>query len=727
VTEAFLIPELDPGRDEWAYHEWNPHYKHEMQPYDPNEQTYELVVLADESNKHTTAIYHNLPGVAEFHTKDLFTRHPQKPNLYKYYGRRDDIIVLANAHKLNPLPMEAALTSHPDVKGAIVIGNRRSHTVLLVEAKDALADVTARKVFLDRLWPSVEKANTLIAGQGRVQLGHVICGVPEKQFARTGKGTIVRKLSEDLYTDEIESLYTSYSSSQEKQQQQQQQPVTISLKPILKPVYELPAVVQFLREVIGLSFLPAATIAEHGDFFGYGLDSMQTLEIVANLRRHLKGVTSESVTWITPRTVFYNSSLKDLSILLSGFLNDGTILVERSDTRTADTIEETVKRHIQSLPEISAQPITESKTPSAVAIIGSTGYLGVHLVAALLQNPDITHIYCLNRASDARQRQEAALLQILSEERVNLQIGKLQYMTVILGEPRLGLTASQHDTLADQVDVIVYNAWKLDFGLSLRSFEPFLRATCDTVELAASGTRTSSIIFVSSLSSVGNLSSAGEPAPEALVEGARAPLDFGYAQSKHAAERILAAAGLRCGTLVSIVRVGQVGGSVSEHGGTWPEQRWISALLRTAKTMGSMPTNVALVDWVPVETVAAVLRALIVRPAQPQQKADVFHIYPSRPPPRWELVVGIMRKTHGITQTLSLPDWTQKLRSMSENATADDVSMVPAVKVLDFYEASGNGLETVRVATERTVSVSGVDVEPVDERLVSRWLHEWNL
>ncbi|KAI8625972.1 acetyl-CoA synthetase-like protein [Xylariaceae sp. FL1651] len=730
-TEMMLIPELDPGRNEWAYHEFNPHYRHEMQLYDPNEQTYEFVVLADDSDKYTTAVYHNLPGVKEYHTKDLFTQHPEKPNLYKYYGRCDDIIVLANGHKLNPLPMESKLQSRSDIKGAIVVGNRRSHTLLLVEPRDIYEDVTTQDAFLQNLWPFVENCNSLIAGQGRIQRGHVVCAVPERPFIRTGKGTIVRKLSEELYKGEIEELYSSSSSSQEAS-------TSVSLKPTLKPVFELPAVAQFLREILALSFAPAATISEDEDFFAYGLDSVQTLEIASNLRRNLKSVTSNPVMWITPRTIFHNSTLADLSNLLRVFLNDGVVPEERTDLTQAQKIDEAVKKHIEALPKTSAPCITESKKPSSVALIGSTGYIGIHVFAALLKDPDITHIYCLNRSSDAQQRQEAALPQVSSSEDVQSLAHKVEYMTIAFGKPYLGLSETQYHTLVEEVDVIMYNAWKLDFGLSLRSFDPFLKAMRDIVEISITGARSKHIIFVSSLSSVGNLSSAADAsadvalrgAPESLVEDALAPLNFGYAQSKHVAERILAAASRQSGIPVSIVRVGQVGGSINEHGAAWPEQRWISALLRTAKTMGCMPNHVALIDWIPVESVAAVLGALIVRPTQPdtgEHKAEVFHIYPTQQPSRWELLVDIMRKTYGVTETLPLREWTKKLRSVAENATTDDIARMPALKVLDFYEATGDGLENVQVDTDRVVSFSGINIPPATEQLVDRWLRDWKL
>lgn len=101
-TETFPLPELVKSPEDWQYHEFNPNMKHEMQPYDADTGTFELVIFADE----TAPIYHNMPGENPYYTKDLFTQHPTKPNLYKYYGRRDDILVLANGEKVNPIPLE---------------------------------------------------------------------------------------------------------------------------------------------------------------------------------------------------------------------------------------------------------------------------------------------------------------------------------------------------------------------------------------------------------------------------------------------------------------------------------------------------------------------------------------------------------------------------------------------------------------------------------------------
>lgn len=94
-----------------------------MRPYDVERGTYELIIFADESNQDSAPVFHNLPGENPFYTKGLFTRYPEKPNLYKYYGRRDNILVLANGEKVNPIPLEQLVQADPSLKGAILTAN----------------------------------------------------------------------------------------------------------------------------------------------------------------------------------------------------------------------------------------------------------------------------------------------------------------------------------------------------------------------------------------------------------------------------------------------------------------------------------------------------------------------------------------------------------------------------------------------------------------------------
>ncbi|KAK6193565.1 hypothetical protein LQW54_012344 [Pestalotiopsis sp. IQ-011] len=180
-SETFPLPELFKDPADFHYHEFNPNLKFEMQLYDADEGTYEFVLFAKEADIDTVPLCHNYPGVEVYHTKDLFTRHPTKENLWKYFGRTDDIIVLATGDK--------------------------NQTALIVEPKQSL-DATAREDLLQTLWPHIEQSNASLPGKVRVAQDKIICTTPDRPFARTGKVTIMRGPSEKLYQQELEAIYS---------------------------------------------------------------------------------------------------------------------------------------------------------------------------------------------------------------------------------------------------------------------------------------------------------------------------------------------------------------------------------------------------------------------------------------------------------------------------------------------------------------------------------------
>ncbi|ORY19247.1 hypothetical protein BCR34DRAFT_595678 [Clohesyomyces aquaticus] len=160
-----------------------------------------------------SALNHNMPGTSVYCTKDLFKQHPKKPQLGEYYGRRDDIVVLSNGEKFNPVPEKLLVQGHSALAGALVIGQGRTHATLLVEAKHDLGDEERLTLMVDSIWPLVEKANHLLPGQGHILPTNVLLSKSEKPFVRAGKGTIVRNLTQKLYSGEIEALYANKTAT----------------------------------------------------------------------------------------------------------------------------------------------------------------------------------------------------------------------------------------------------------------------------------------------------------------------------------------------------------------------------------------------------------------------------------------------------------------------------------------------------------------------------------
>lgn len=687
-----------------------------MRPYDTNTGTFELIIFADESNQDSAPVFHNLPGENPFYTKDLFTQHPTKPNLYKYYGRKDDILVLANGEKVNPIPLEQLVQADASLKGVLLTGNGRTQPVLLVEPKEVL-DESGRAQLLEQLWARIEEANSNVAGPGRVARGMAICATPEKPFARTGKGTIVRKLTQDAYQEDIDRLYTNLGRDQRL--------VTIGLKAKQKTIYEDADVVAFLRQALAVSFPLASTITEDEDFFAYGLDSIQVLEIVSTLKHNLKTLASGSVAWIAPRIIFQHSTLATLSKVLGEFLNEGTTPAEDSPENRARTLNDAVARYTKDLPTASAdQPGADIQKRSGrtIAIIGSTGYLGTHLVATLLTGTDISHIYCLNRGSDSLAS-ETTLSKV--NEKAVVPRDRITFLQVELGAPRLGLAEDKYQKIVSEVDLVFYNAWRLDFGLALHSFDPFLRATRDLIDLSLSSPNRLRIVFVSSTSSVAGLVGTGSVIPEALVDDPLAAMNTGYGQSKMAAEKILATASRQCGVPVSVIRVGQVGG-LSDGKGAWADQPWISAIIRSSKTMGSFPSPVMPIDWVPVDTLAAIFERIILAPASDLPVTQFYNVVSEAQP--WTLLLDALPQDtrQAISRGLSLPEWVSELRESSESA-ATDTSDLPAVRLVDFYTILGSGLESVDYETAHTVAIMGQKLGPLKQDILASWLEKWDL
>lgn len=163
-TEAFQVPQLEPSREDWAWMEWNPNFRFEMQPSEHEKGTYEMVLFTDEATRSMSALNHNFPDIRTWRTRDLFLAHPTKPNLWQYYGRTDDIIVFSNSEKFNPVPAELKIQGHPAVAGALIIGMGRFQAALLIEPKPSVSE-TERISLIDSVWPTVEEANLVLPGK----------------------------------------------------------------------------------------------------------------------------------------------------------------------------------------------------------------------------------------------------------------------------------------------------------------------------------------------------------------------------------------------------------------------------------------------------------------------------------------------------------------------------------------------------------------------------------
>ena len=98
---------------------------------------YETYVVRNPDFEHEQPVFKVFPHLQEYATKDLFSPHPCKPDLWTYRGRADDMIVLKTGMMTNPIAMEQHISRHPKGQGAVIAGTWRFQLSLLIEPATA--------------------------------------------------------------------------------------------------------------------------------------------------------------------------------------------------------------------------------------------------------------------------------------------------------------------------------------------------------------------------------------------------------------------------------------------------------------------------------------------------------------------------------------------------------------------------------------------------------------
>lgn len=124
VTEGSLFPIVQAEREDWNYLHFHPGGGYTFQ--DRGEGLWEQFQTRDPERHLFQAFFQTFPDLDEIAIKDLYSKHPTKPGRWFYRGRIDDVIVLSNGEKVNPLDMEACINNHPAVKATLVVCHPRA-------------------------------------------------------------------------------------------------------------------------------------------------------------------------------------------------------------------------------------------------------------------------------------------------------------------------------------------------------------------------------------------------------------------------------------------------------------------------------------------------------------------------------------------------------------------------------------------------------------------------
>ncbi|KAN0095473.1 putative NRPS-like enzyme [Hyaloscypha variabilis] len=742
-SECSIFPLIRPNEDlsfvDWNYIQIHPSLQAEFQHRFGD--LHELVIVKRNESEPLQPVFVHFPEQDKFETKDLFAPHPTKPGLWKHQSRIDDVIVFINGEKTNPVSFEHEVASHPEVRSALVVGQGRFEASLLVERIDTTHLGSKQQAeLIERIWIVVQSANKKCPAHARVTKSKILLTDPDMPMERAGKGTVMRQATLNAYQKKLDDLYLAADGGDST--------AIIDINDhelVIRTVHEL------VKYVTDWNDLGKGT-----DFFSLGMDSLQVLRLVQELRLRFPQRS------LAPSVVYGNPSVD----LLANALSIG--LTERKDSVTNSTdVRRTTVSEIREMYERGIDLLAKSqpqRSPRVVLLTGSTGALGSYVLQSLLLDKSVAHVYCLNRSQDSK------LVQIARNTERQLQVDlsptRTTFLASDLATPDFGIGKPVYENMLSTATHIIHNAWPVDFNRTLQSFQPNLDGVSALISFAAHAKPSPALLFLSSISSAINYRNALDTEniiPETVLYDDSAPTPMGYGESKYIAEMMLDHAARTLNLTTGAVRIGQIAGTSNNPRG-WNRNEWLPSLVLSSRYLRALPETLGAKDsdssgvmssinWIPIDQLSEILVELTFNLSEGTRSpgAQIFHaINPN--PVTWESLLPTVQKTleetlppEGETvvnriEIVPLPTWIERLRETASAVTdartpsesADILHQNPGLKLLDFYEslaASGKSAPRsgfdIRKSSEASPSLR--NLEAIRKEWIVGWVNDWVL
>jgi thioester reductase-like protein len=291
---------------------------------------------------------------------------------------------------------------------------------------------------------------------------------------------------------------------------------------------------------------------------------------------------------------------------------------------------------------------------AAVLLTGANGFLGAHLIAELLASGAETLLCPVRAASDvqAQARVRAALARYALGPA--LPDPRVRVFAADIGRPAFGLAPQRHAELAESVAAIVHCAADLNWAAPYEALSAInVGATLAMLRFACTGAR-KRVHFVSSVAACCSTRGGGTVREDDAIAGLEG-IHLGYAQTKWAAERLVASAHAR-GLATMTYRAALIGGHSA--GGAGNDQDLIARLIGGCVALGHAPDLDWLLDVCPVDYVA---RALARIAREPQGGQRIVHLRNPWPAHWNETVLWLDLNGHPVTLE-PFAAWIERVR-----------------------------------------------------------------
>lgn len=389
--------------------------------------------------------------------------------------------------------------------------------------------------------------------------------------------------------------------------------------------------------------MPEADISVDDSFFNLGGHSILLSQMLMGIRETFgKGVSINR--FIEQPTLINLANLIDQD-------------VEAEATVSPQALQDALTR-----PELDVLPLSRLGNLHKVIVTGSNGFLGVHIVEALLELGS-TEVACLVRESggmSAQQRFEQALIQNRLE---HLDLNRVKVLAADISQPRLGLSEHDYEWLDREYGVLIYNAANVNHVLDYESLvKDNVTPVLECLQLCE-GRSKKVFNFISTLSASSTVDEQGRVLEEPPAFTPPIYIRNGYNLSKWVAERILWNAS-ESGVWVNLYRPGNIAFN-TRTGVCQPHQNRLMLMLKGSLQLKEVPELALNFDLMPVDFLA---RFIAFHASRHNPGKAVFNLH-NPLPLTWTHYLEAFREAGHDFQMVPVTQWQQRLSAIdSDNA-----------------------------------------------------------
>ena len=312
--------------------------------------------------------------------------------------------------------------------------------------------------------------------------------------------------------------------------------------------------------------------------------------------------------------------------------------------------------------DLPVVPVEKLGDVHKVIVTGANGFLGVHIVEALLAW-GATEVACLVREGSGQTARDR-FVDALRENRLeHLDLSRVRVYAADVTQPQLGLNDELYERLDREFGALVHNAANVNH---VQDYETLARDNVAPIFecLKLCEGRSKKVFnFVSTLSASSAVDSDGSVLEAPAAETPPIYIKNGYNLSKWVAERILQQAREQ-GAWVNIYRPGNIAFS-SVTGVCQPHKNRLMLMLKGSMQLGQVPDFSMTFDLMPVDFLA---RFIGFHSSRYQPSRAVFNLH-NPEPLSWSGYVDAFRQAGREFEMVSVAHWqTQLNRVDSQNA-----------------------------------------------------------